>query len=104
MAGLVDLASIRGSDWVRHCWWCCCAKLIMVWMVGRLALLVCPAFPLLRVPGRAGFGGGRCQAVAGGPVVNTAFQSVVHGSAQGQWAGRCSTRRRCGGVIRAGTA
>src|SRR6478735_12688900 len=75
----------------------------MVWVLGRLRLLVCPAFPLLRVPGRAGFGDGRGQPVAGGPVLNTASQSAVHGSAQGQWAGRCSTRRRCGRVSRAGT-
>src|SRR3954451_6732693 len=75
----------------------------MVWVVGGLGLLVCPAFPLLRVPGGAGFGGGRCQLVAGGPVAKTAAQSAAHGSAQGQWAGRCSTWRRCGRVIRAGT-
>src|SRR3954453_22788096 len=76
----------------------------MVWVLGRLRLLVCPAFPLLRVlvgPGSATVGS---QAVAGGPVANTAFQSAVQGSAQGQWAGRCSTRRRCGRVSRAGTA
>src|SRR6476619_4796569 len=76
----------------------------MVWVLGRLRLLVCPAFPLLRVlvgPGPAVVG---CQAVAGGPVLNTASQSAVHGSAQGQWAGRCSTRRCCGRVSRAGTA
>src|SRR3954447_10994314 len=35
----------------------------MVWVLGRLRLLVCPAFPLLRAPGRAGFGDGR---VSGG--------------------------------------
>src|SRR3954451_4677812 len=75
----------------------------MVWVVGGLGLLVCPAFPLLRVPGRAGFGGGRAQLVAGGPVAKTAAQSAAHGWAQGQWAGRCSTWRRCGRVIRAGT-
>ena len=51
-----------------------------------------------------GSGGGRCQVVAGGPVAKTARHSAVHGLAHGQCAGRCRTRRRCGRVIRAGTA
>jgi hypothetical protein len=45
------------------------------------------------------------QAVAGGPVAiaNTPFHKAIQCSAQGQCAGRCSTRRRCGRAIRAGT-
>src|SRR3990170_4690838 len=45
------------------------------------------------------------HAAMGGPVaaVNTLRQSVVHCWAQGQWAGRCRTRRRCGRARRAGT-
>ena len=39
---------------------------------GQVGAAGLPSFSTLRVPGRAGFGGGRCQAVAGGPVAKTA--------------------------------
>jgi hypothetical protein len=45
----------------------------------------------------------RAQARPAGPVANAAVHNLAHGLVQGQRAGRCSTRRRCGRASRAGT-
>lgn len=73
--------------------------------VGVVERLVCPAAPLT-ISGRARGAVVGIHTGVGGPVaigLKLRSHRTFHGCAQGQRAGRCSTRRRCDAAMRAGT-